>query len=105
MNQPMNREQKRMQQRQGVLAPDGTQVAPKRDLVAERQARQNAGNRRSSLPQFLAEVKGELRKVAWPTKPEVINYSIVVLVTLVLVTTYIALLDFGLAKAATALFK
>ena len=33
----------------------------------------------------MREVNAELRKVAWPSREEVINYSIVVLITLVVV--------------------
>ena len=43
--------------------------------------------------QFVREVRTELRKVAWPTRAEVINYSIIVLVTVVILTALIALLD------------
>ena len=43
--------------------------------------------------QFLREVRGEPRKVAWPTKSEVINYSIIVLIAVVLLTAFIAGLD------------
>lgn len=54
---------------------------------------------RTTPRQFLREVRGELRKVAWPTREEVKRYSIIVLIAVVLLTTMIALLDyfFGLA--------
>jgi preprotein translocase subunit SecE len=39
-------------------------------------------------------VRGELRKVAWPTRDEVVKYSIVVLVTVVFLTAMIFALDF-----------
>jgi preprotein translocase subunit SecE len=45
-----------------------------------------AGSGRTPPAQFLREVRTELRKVAWPDRKEVTNYTIVVLVvTLVLV--------------------
>ena len=34
---------------------------------------------RTVLPQFLREVRAELRKVAWPSRTEVRSYSILVL--------------------------
>ena len=41
---------------------------------------------RTPPAQFLREVRSELRKVAWPDRKEVLNYTLVVLVvTLVLV--------------------
>jgi preprotein translocase subunit SecE len=50
-------------------------------------------------------VRGELRKVAWPTRPEVINYSIVVLFAVVVLTAYIATLDFAFGEAILKLFE
>ncbi len=46
----------------------------------------------------MKEVRGELRRVHWPTRAEVINYSIVTLVVIVLLTAFIAGQDFGLAE-------
>ena len=71
----MNRETKRMMQRQGQIGPDGTPVRERRAAPAPRPPKQE----RTSPGEFLHEVRGELRKVAWPTKSEVINYSIIVL--------------------------
>ena len=43
--------------------------------------------------------------MAWPTRAEVINYSIVVLMALVLLTAIIFGLDYVFAKAVIFLFK
>ena len=43
--------------------------------------------------QFLREVRGELRKVVWPTRSEVINYSIIVLVCLIILTAFVSAQD------------
>jgi preprotein translocase subunit SecE len=55
--------------------------------------------------QFLREVRGELRKVAWPTRAEVINYSIVVLVAVVLLTALIFGLDYVFGEGVLKLLK
>ena len=98
----MNREMKRMLRRQGQMGPDGEPVATRRrqPAPAPRAAEERTGPR-----QFLREVRGELRKVAWPTRSEVINYSIIVLVTVVILTTLIALLDYGVGEAVLKLFE
>lgn len=44
------------------------------------------GRRRTSPAQFLREVRSELRKVAWPDRREVTSYTIVVLVTTLVLT-------------------
>ncbi len=53
---------------------------------------------------FLREVVSELRKVIWPTRQQLITYTTVVLVFLVIMTTIIATLDFGLGKAVLWVF-
>jgi preprotein translocase subunit SecE len=98
----MNRQQKRMLQRQGQLGADGEPTARKRQAPAP--PRPQAKEARTTPAQFLREVRGELRKVAWPTRSEVINYSIIVLIAVVLLTAYVALLDYGFAEVLLRLF-
>ena len=52
----------------------------------------------ADMRQFLREVRAELRKVAWPTRAEVINYSIIVFITLIVMTAAIAALDYAMSK-------
>jgi preprotein translocase subunit SecE len=59
---------------------------------------------RTSPRQFLREVRGELRKVAWPTRSETLNYSLVVALTLVFMTTLIFGLDWIFGEAVMRLF-
>ncbi len=83
----MNREQRRYLQRQGQVDKEG-------NVVARRVERnQTPSEERDSVPQFLKGVKTELNRVTWPTRAEVINYSIVVLVTLVIITAIVTGLD------------
>jgi preprotein translocase subunit SecE len=49
-------------------------------------------------------VRGEMRKVAWPTRSEVVNYSIIVLVAVVILTALIAGLDWLFGEAVLTLF-
>jgi preprotein translocase subunit SecE len=48
---------------------------------------------RTSIAQFLREVRLELRRVNWPSRREVASYSLVVLVAVSLLTLYVAVLD------------
>ncbi|MEO6318395.1 MAG: preprotein translocase subunit SecE [Acidimicrobiales bacterium] len=97
----MNRQQKRMLQRQGQLGADGEPAARKRTAPPTPRPKEE----RTSPAQFLREVRGELRKVAWPTRPEVINYSIIVLVAVVVLTAYVAALDYGFGDVLLKLFS
>ncbi len=46
------------------------------------------------ITKFLKEVRSELRKVNWPNRKELTAYTAVVLVTVLLVTTFIGVIDF-----------
>ena len=100
----MNRETKRMMARQGQAGPDGTpaaSAADRRAAVAKRPAK----TQRTSPGVFLREVRGELRRVAWPSRAEVVNYSTIVLFTLVILITLIFVLDYAFAKSVLFLFE
>ena len=64
----MNRQTKRMMQRQGQLAPDGT---PARRAPQPRPAPRPV-KERTGPGEYARQVRAELRKVAWPTRAEVI---------------------------------
>ena len=102
----MNRQTKRMLQRQGQTNPDGSPAAP---TAPRTRGRAPAVEVRQSLPvramEYLREVRNELVKVAWPGRPEVINYTVVVFVTLVLLTSVVFGLDYVFAKGVIFLFS
>ncbi len=59
---------------------------------------------RTSPATFYRQVVAELRKVVWPTRTQLITYFWVVLVFVVVVMTFVALLDLGFGKAVFAVF-
>jgi preprotein translocase subunit SecE len=91
-----------MLQKQGQLGPDGEPQAKKKAPTA---AAPRAKEARTSPIQFIREVRGELRKVAWPTREETINYSIIVLVAVVILTAYISAVDYGFGELVLKLFQ
>ena len=96
----MNRQTKRMLQRQGQLGSDG---APARAKPQPRSAPRPV-KERTSPRQYLREVRGELRKVAWPTRAEVTRYSVIVFITVVVLGAFIFVLDYAFAKGVFFLF-
>jgi preprotein translocase subunit SecE len=89
----MNRQMKRMQERQeraqkraGVSRPQPPSAATRRAAVQEKR-------KRTGARQFLKEVRQELGKVDWPTRRELISYTIVVLVTVTVLTAFVFGLD------------
>jgi len=44
---------------------------------------------RTPLPQFLREVRSELRKVNWPSREQILSYTVVVLVLTLVLTAFV----------------
>lgn len=45
------------------------------------------------LGKFLREVRAELRKVAWPNRKELVTYTMVVVVTVLIVAAFLGVVD------------
>ena len=106
----MNRETKRMMQRQGQMEADGSPATRKAPAgTATRTPRQQKGGaptrRRSTPVQFVREVRDEMRQVAWPSRSELINYTSVVFTTLVIMISLIFVLNLAFGKLITLLFS
>jgi preprotein translocase subunit SecE len=86
----LNREQKRQLRKMGALDEQG------KPTRAQPTAKKK--NERVGIRQYLREVRDEMRKVAWPDKPEVKRYSIIVIITVVVYTALVGGLDFVFAE-------
>ena len=53
---------------------------------------------------FYRQVIAELRKVIWPTRKELVTYTSVVIVFVLIVIAYVTVLDFGFSKAILGIF-
>ena len=51
-----------------------------------------------SPARFLRETIEELRKVVWPTLPELYRYTLVVVATVVVIAGFIGLVDFAVGE-------
>ncbi len=56
-------------------------------------ARESIGEAREATVRFLREVRGEIRKVTWPQKKEVIGSTVVVIVSVGIVSVFLGLVD------------
>ena len=98
----MNRQMKRLMQRQGQVGADGSPVAQQRQRPrpAPRPVKE-----RTTPAEFFRQVRAELRKVAWPNRAEVVNYSVIVFIVLVVLIGLIFGLDYVFGKFVFFLFK
>ena len=105
--------------RRGALGEDaseavdlatGTKAAPTKNGAgtAKKTAKKAAGgpsrNPFTFVWTFLTQVVAELRKVIWPNRKQMVNYTAVVLVFLAFMVALIGLVDLGLAKLVMLIF-
>jgi preprotein translocase subunit SecE len=89
----MNRQMKRMQERQERAQKRAGAGRPGTPAATTKRAAAQEKRKRTGARQFLKEVRQELTKVDWPTRGELISYTIVVLVTLTVLTAFVFALD------------
>ena len=109
----MNRETKRLMQRQGQMEADGSPATRRAPAGAQGGGRNGgrtpqrgpSGRKRTTPVQFTREVRDEMRQVAWPSRGELINYTSVVVTTLIIMISLIFVLNLGFGKLITLLFS
>ncbi|MGH2528669.1 MAG: preprotein translocase subunit SecE [Actinomycetota bacterium] len=94
----MNRQMKRMQRRQGTTMDRAAAAATNRRAASQEK------RKRTSPRQFLKEVRQELKKVNWPTRQELFAYTVVVLVSVTVLTSFVFGLDFLFSKLVLKVF-
>ena len=94
----MNRQYKREMKKQEAQKKKATRPVPTKAPGAPTK------RERTKPRTFIKEVIAELKKVAWPTREEVVAYSIVVLVACIVIAALIFGMDFVFTKAVLALY-
>ncbi len=95
----MNRQAKRMMQRQKATGEDRVQAMRQRRAVATERSKRTPPRR------FLKEVAVELKKVAWPTRREMFAYTVVVLVAVVVLTSLVFGMDLVFSRGVLNFFS
>ncbi|MFC9325284.1 preprotein translocase subunit SecE [Kitasatospora sp. NPDC057015] len=105
---------------EGAEGADGTTPVDGEDKALSRRDRKRAkrsgadGEKKSGkrakkgvfarLALFYRQIIAELRKVVWPSRSDLINYTTVVVVFVVVIMGLVASLDFGFAKLSLWIF-
>ena len=94
----MNRQTKRMMQRQGTDRPRAPEQRTRPQPGVQTQ-KERVGPRA-----YFSEVAAELKKVNWPTRREVVNSTLVVLIAVVFMTALVFGFDYASSKFVLFLF-
>jgi preprotein translocase subunit SecE len=76
----------------------------KRDKASGKTAPKTPRKKRTSPALFIRQILAELRKVVWPTRSELMTYTGVVIVFVVAIIGIVALFDYGITHAVSAVF-
>ena len=88
----------------------GTKASPTKNgagtatKTARKAAERPSRNPIAFVWNYLVQVVAELRKVIWPNRKQMVNYTAVVLVFLAFMVALIGLVDLGLAKLVMLVF-
>jgi preprotein translocase subunit SecE len=75
------------------------------DAAEKRSGGGRASKRSRTTPAlFLRQVVAELRKVIWPTRKELVTYTVVCLVFVLFMVVVVTSLDYGFTKLVFELF-
>ena len=85
-------------------APGGHRTEGKGRATAVRDARPARVSLPKRLVRFLREVVAELRKVIWPTRNQLVTYTIVVLVFVSFMVALVSLMDYLFGRGVLFLF-
>lgn len=88
--------------RRSDATPDSTGATHRGTAV--RDGRSGKTSLPSRFVRFLREVVAELRKVIWPTRNQLVTYTIVVLVFVSFMVALVALLDYLFGRGVLFLF-
>lgn len=89
----------RTENKKAISKKDEAKASNKKDSKAASKAKKNAKPGLVARgKKYLSSVRSEMRRVTWPSKKELINYSITVCVSLVVVGIVIAVLDFAVGE-------
>ena len=85
-------------------APSGSRTEGKGRATAVRDTRPPRVSLPKRLVRFLREVVAELRKVIWPSRNQLVTYTIVVLVFVSFMVALVSLMDYLFGRGVLFLF-
>jgi preprotein translocase subunit SecE len=79
-------------------------VSPSRPSASARPGKSPSRNPFTRISLFVRQVVAELRKVIWPTRNELVTYTIVSVTFVVFMVAFVGLMDYAFTKAVLAVF-
>ena len=70
----------------------------KKEQAQKKAAKAKKKKNRRGIGRFFKDIWSELKKVTWPTKKELLNYTLAVIAVIVGAAAVIGLVDFGLVR-------
>ncbi len=71
----------------------------------DKRGKTNTQTERTTPRSYLREVQGEMKRVAWPPRAEILNSTVIVIIGVIVMTGLIFLFDFLSNSAVTRIFS
>jgi preprotein translocase subunit SecE len=69
-------------------------IACQKELSVAKGDKKKTSKQSNFITRYFRETIGEMRKVSWPTRKEAINLTIVVLIVITVMSTFLGVLDY-----------
>ncbi|WP_283138720.1 preprotein translocase subunit SecE [Rhizohabitans arisaemae] len=76
-----------------------------RDVTADKPDKPSTGSKRTSPALFYRQVVAELRKVIWPTRKELVTYTVVALIFVLIMVGIVSGLDLVFSTGVLEIFS
>jgi len=87
-----------------VPEPDATQDDTETDKKSRRGGKRGKKGIFGRLGLFYRQIVAELRKVVWPNRSDLVTYTTVVIVFVVVVISFVSVVDWGFTKLVSYVF-
>ncbi len=81
-----------------------TETRDEPEAKDEGKGKKKSPSRRTSPALFVRQIIAELRKVIWPTRRELVTYTTVSLIFVLVMVAIVSGVDYGLQKGVYAIF-
>lgn len=99
----VNRELRRAQEKTKASAQKQRMAAQKKKAADKKRGEKKGVWK--TITQFFKDVRIEMKKVIWPSREEVTNYTAVVLITVAVVSTFLLMIDYALTQLLQLITK
>ena len=89
----------------GILLALMTFIVPAISGILEKKRKEKKPKKTGGFTKYFRDLKGEFKKIVWPSKKQIINNTLVVIVAIIVCGVFIWAMDLGLSALMDLFLK